>query len=322
MSMRRFLGPVLLGAGVFLLVLGALLKFFVADRVIVTPIDQYAQTVSPGPGSYLDPAALQERSADLVAVRTLKADVAASDKNTAVWDVSVVLSTGDGTFVRATVDRVATDRRSAEAVNCCGEAVDSVPTRHTGVSYKFPFGTEKRDYAFWDPISKTAPPAKYVSEETVQGLTTYKFIQLIPAMQIQTQEVPGSLVGETAPSVQAPVFYTDTRTVWVEPKTGVIVKGSEQNKTTLRDSSGQDKATVLQYDLTFDNASQRSQAQLARDNIGKIDLVTIWLPLIGLVVGVLLIVLGLLFMRAADRNARRPEEEEPVPADAGPAGEE
>ena len=136
--MRRFLGPVLLGVGVFLLVLAGLLNFFVADRVIVTPIDQYAQTVSPGPGRYLDPATLQERSADLVAVRTLKADVAASDKDTAVWDVSVVLSTGDGTFVRATVDRVATDRRSAEAVNCCGEAVDSVPTRHTGVSLQVP----------------------------------------------------------------------------------------------------------------------------------------------------------------------------------------
>jgi Porin PorA len=310
--MRRFLGPVLLGLGVFLVVLAALLKFFVADRVIVTPVDQYAQSVSPGPGSYLDPTTLQERNqVDLVATRTLRADVAASNKDTAVWDVSVNLSTGDGTFVRATVDRVATDRRTAEAVNCCGEAVDSVPTRHTGLSYKFPFDTQKQDYPFWDPNSKTALPAKYVSEETVQGLTTYKFLQQIPAREIQSQEVPGSLIGESAPSVQAPVFYTDTRTVWVEPKTGVIVKGSEQNKTTLRNSAGEDKATVLQYDLTFDENTQRSQAQLARDNIGKIDLVTTWLPLIGLVVGVLLIILGLLFMRAADRGARRTAQEPP-----------
>ena len=312
--MRRFLGPVLLGLGVFLLVLAGMLRFFVADRVIVTPIDQYAQTVAPGPGSYLDPATLQERSGDLVAVRTLKADVAASNEDTAVWDVSVVLSTGDGTFVRATLDRVATDRRTAEAVNCCGEAVDSVPTRHTGVSYKFPFNTQKKDYAFWDPNSKTALPAKFVSEDEVQGLTTYKFIQTVPAMQIQTQEVPGSLVGETAPSVQAPVFYTTTRTVWVEPKTGVIVKGSEQNKTTLRDSGGQDKTTVLQYDLTFDQATQRAQAQLAKDNIGKINLVTRWLPLLGLVLGIIFILAGLILMRAADRaTPTEPREEEEVP---------
>jgi hypothetical protein len=312
--MRRFLGPVVLGLGVFLLVLAGMLRFFVADRVIVTPIDQYAQTVAPGPGSYLDPAALQERSGDLVAVRTLKADVAASDKNTAVWDVSVVLSTGDGTFVRATVDRVATDRRTAEAVNCCGEAVDSVPTRHTGLSYKFPFNTQKKDYPFWDPNSKLAPAAKFVSEDQVQGLTTYKFIQQIPPTQIQTQEVPGSLVGETAPSVQAPIFYSTTRTVWVEPKTGVIVKGNEQNKTTLRNSAGQDKATVIEYDLTFDEATQRSQAQLAKDNISKINLVTRWLPLFGLVLGLILILAGLIIMRATDRaSGTEQRDEETVP---------
>jgi hypothetical protein len=319
--MRRFVGPVLLGVGVFLVVLAGLLKFFVADRVIVTPIDQYAQTTSPGPGSYLDPVALQVRTADLVAVRTLKGDVAASDKDTAVWDVSVVLSTGDGQLVQATIDRVATDRRTAEAVNCCGEAVNSVPARHSGLSYKFPFDTQKQDYQFWDPNAKKAVPARYVSEETVQGLTTYKFVSHLPATQIQTQEVPGSLVGQSAPSVQAPVYYDDTRTVWVEPKTGVIVKGSEQNLTTLRDSAGQDKTVVLKFDLTFNDDTQRSQAQLARDNIGKIDLVTTWLPLIGLLVGIVLIIAGLIIMVSADRAAARRTEHPEHPEPAGtPSG--
>lgn len=315
--MRRFLGPVLLGLGVFLLVLAGMLRFYVADRVVITPIDQYAQTVAPGPGSYLDPAALQERSGDLVATRTVRADVAASTKDIAVWDVFVRLSTGDGTFVRATLDRVASDRRTGEAVNCCREAVDSTPARHSGVSYKFPFDTQKKDYPFWDPNSKQAPAAKFVSEEKIQGLTTYKFLQQIPATQIQTQEVPGSLVGETAASVQAPVYYTTTRTVWVEPKTGVIVKGNEQANTTLRDSAGQDKATVIKYDLTFDDATQKAQAKLARDNISKINLVSLWLPLLGLVLGLIFIAAGLIIMRAADRSAgteRRDEETVPSPA--------
>jgi|tagenome__1003787_1003787.scaffolds.fasta_scaffold20835470_2 hypothetical protein len=311
--MRRFLGPALLGVGVFLVVLGGLLKFYVADRVILTPIDQYAQTTSPGPGSFLDPATLQVRSSDLVAVRTLRGDVAASNRDTAVWDVSVVLSTGDQQLVQASIDRVATDRRSAEAVNCCGEAVNSVPTRHSGLSYKFPFDTQKQTYQFWDANVKKAVPARYVSEETVQGLTTYKFVSQTDATQIQTQEVPGSLVGESAPSVQAPVYYTDTRTVWVEPKTGVIVKGSEQNRTTLRDSAGQDKTVVLQFDLTFNDDSQRSQAQLARDNIGKIDLLTTWLPLIGLLVGIVLIIAGVIIMFSAHRGTGR-HAEQPEPA--------
>jgi Porin PorA len=298
--MRRFLGPVLLGLGVFLLVLAGMLRFYVADRVVVTPIDQYAQSVAPGPGTYLDPASLQPRSGDLVATRTLKADVAASNKDTAVWDVSVVLSTGTGTFVRATVDRVATDRRTGESVNCCGEAVDGAPTRHTGVSYKFPFDTQKKDYAWWDPNSKLSTPAKFVSEEKVQGLTTYKFLQVIPPTPIQAQ-------GTT-------VYYSTTRTAWVEPTTGVIIKGNEQNKTTLRDSAGQDTTTVLQYDLTFDNNTQASQAKLAKDNISKIHLVTLWLPLLGLVLGIILILAGLIIMRAADRSRpAEPREEESIP---------
>ena len=311
--MRRFLGPVLLGLGVFLLVLAGMLRFYVADRVVVTPIDQYAQTVAPGPGAFLDPAVLQERTGDLVATRTLKADVAASSKDVAVWDVSVRLSTGDGTFVRATIDRVATDRRTGEAINCCGEAVDSAPIRHSGVSYKFPFDTQKKDYAWWDPNSKQAPPAKFVSEEKVQGLTTYKFLQVIAPTEIRTQPGVGPLVGENA-AFAAPVYYSTTRTVWVEPKTGIIVKGNEQNKTTLRNAAGEDKATAIQYDLTFDDATQKNQAGLAKDNITKINAVSRWLPLLGLVLGLILIAAGLIIMRATDR-ATGPEsrDEETVP---------
>jgi hypothetical protein len=48
----------------------------------------------------------------------------------------------------------------------------------------------------------------------------------------------------------------------------VIVKGSEQNRTTLRDSAGQDKTVVLQFDLTFNEDSQRSQASWPATNIG------------------------------------------------------
>ena len=108
------------------------------------------------------------------------------------------------------------------------------PVRHSGVSYKFPFETEKKDYTLWDPNAVFAAPAKFVAEDKIQGLTVYKFVQQVPPTQIRVQEVPGTLVGESAATVQAPVFYTNTRTLWVEPKTGIIVKGNEQNRTTLR----------------------------------------------------------------------------------------
>jgi Porin PorA len=98
----------------------------------------------------------------------------------------------------------------------------------------------------------------------------------------------------------------------------VIVKGSEQNRTTLRDSAGQDRTVVLQFDLTFNDDTQRSQAQLARDNIGKIDLLTTWLPLIGLLVGIVLIIAGLIIMVSADRSTGR-HAAQPEPA-GSPSG--
>lgn len=313
--MRRILGLALVLLGAFLLGSAAMSRFYLPDRLAVTPIDQFAQTTAVGPGSYLDPGSLTEKTGDLVARRTVRGDVPASSDDVAVWDVSVVLETGTSEFVRASIDRVATDRRSGEAVNCCREAVDGDTVRHTGVSYKFPFDAQKHDYQWWDPNARKATAARFVSEEKVRGLTVYKYIQTVPAFQLRTQTVPGTLVGETAPSVDAPVWFQTTRTAWVEPRTGVIVKANDQNLTTLRNSAGQDKVTVVQYDLTFDDATQGRQAKLAEDGINQIRLLTRWLPLLGLVLGLLLIAAGLIILRADRRTPNEPaRDQEPEPA--------
>ena len=299
--MRRVAGLALVLLGAFLFGTAAMARFYLPDRLVVTPIDQYAQTTAVGQGRWLDGKTFSEQTGDLAARRTVKGDVPASSGDVAVWDVSVVLETGTGSMVRTSVDRVATDRRTAEAVECCGEAVDGEPVRHSGVSYKFPFGTEKRDYAFWDVNSRRSYPARYVTEEQVQDLRTYKFIQQVPGQQLIRNNTP--------------VWYEATRTVWVEPRTGVIVKGNEQNRTTLRDASGQDRTTIVQFDLTFDEQSQRSQADLARDAISRIRLLTFWLPLLALFLGVLFVLAGLMLLRAdtSRQPAHARRNEPPVP---------
>jgi Porin PorA len=299
--MRRVWGAILLGLGVFLVVAAAMTKFYVADQLQVVPKDQYVETNAPGTGTYFDPTTLTDKRADLVAHRVVKGDVPASNDTTGVWDVLLSIETADGTFVQASLDRVAFDRKSLESVHCCGEAVDSQPVRHEGVTYNFPFDTPKHDIQFWDVTSKKAYPAHYVGTEKVQGLTTYKFVQPIPTQQIGTIELPGSLVGETAPSVQSALSYSNNRTVWIEPKTGVIVKGSEQTRTMFQNSAGEDKVTALEATFTFDDATQRSQAKLAKDNIRKIDLGRWLLPLVALVLGLAFAAAGLLLLRAADR---------------------
>lgn len=302
--MRRVAGWALVVLGAALLGIALLARSYLPDRLVVTPLDQSTETVATGQGRWLDGDTGREQSGDLVARRRVIADVPASSEDVAVWNVGVVLETGTGgNLVRASQDRVALDRRTGEAVNCCNESVGGDTVRHSGISYKFPFGTEKRDYSFWDVNSRKSYPAKYVTEEEVQGLTTYKFVQQVPGQQLVQNDVP--------------FWYEATRTVWIEPRTGVIVKGSEQNSATFRDDAGQVRSTIVQFDVTFDDATQRSQADLARDGIGKIRMISLWLPLAALLLGLLLLAAAVLLLRRPRGPGRHGAEREDTPEPVG-----
>jgi hypothetical protein len=313
--MRRVWGSILLGLGVFLIVAAGMIRFYAVDKLVVIPKDQYSVSVAPGTGSYFDPGTLQVRpSGDIVARRRVRGDVGASNGTTGVWDVSLVLETGDGTFVRAVVDRVAFDRKTGESVHCCGEAIDSTPVPHEGYSYKLPFDLKKQDYLFWDPNSSAAYPAKFDGDDTVQGLKVYRFVQDVPGHEIRKEDVPGSVVGESAPSVNAPVWYTNRRTIWVEPATGIIVKGREQTHVTLRNLSNEDKVVALDVDVQHDDPTQRELTELARDTITDIRLAKWYLPIGAVVIGLGFIALAATMLRRSDDGgesepAAKPAEE-------------
>jgi hypothetical protein len=295
--MRRAAPYLLSGLAVFLLAIAVLLRFYVVPGLLVTPLDQFAETFAPGTGTVFDPAALVERpNTDMIAHRTLRGDVAASSKDRGVWDESVVISDSSGKLISATTDRVAWDRKTGEAINCCNENVDGAPTKHKGLSYKFPFGAEKKTYLFFDTTAKRAFPMHYDGSEKVQGLTVYRYVQPIAPMQVGEVEVPGDLVGSDAASVKAPQFYDNTRTVWIEPVTGIIIKGSEKLHQTLRDAAGTDKVTLIDVTLTFDEKTQKQQGDLAKDGRSKKALLGTWVPLICLLLG--LGVAGLAFVMA------------------------
>ena len=98
----------------------------------------------------------------------------------------------DNGLLLAIVDTVTLNRETALAVSDDthpGGAVqkprtiedNKPPTNialpHDGLSYRFPFDTEKKTYQYFDPIAQKAFDANYEGEEDVNGLTTYKFIQ-------------------------------------------------------------------------------------------------------------------------------------------------
>jgi hypothetical protein len=302
--MRRTVGLVLVTVGVALLVLAPLLRFYALPNLAKAPLDQNSETVSVAEdATFLDVGALELRTGEtLTASRRVIGDVAAGSDDTTVFDVFVRVEDSAGTLVSGSLDRVAFDRRTSIARNCCGESLNGEPKRHEGIEYKFPFGVEKKTYQYFDTTLGQASDMAYRATEKIEGLNVYKFEQRIEPTQIAELEVPGNLIGRTETTVPVQRFYSNTRTVWVEPKTGAIVKGQEQQFSTLRDDSGSDKLTVTEANLVFTDATIKEQVKTAKDGARSITLLGTIGPIAAAVLGLILAGVGLVMALSAGRR--------------------
>jgi hypothetical protein len=335
--MRPASGAVLVAAGTFLVVGAVAMPLYVAPALVKVPLDQSSETYSKAQNAtVLDFATLSERTGvNLTAARAVRGDVDAGNSERAVFDVGVSVTDDaaanpeDGKITYNT-DRVALDRRTAEAVACCAENVNGSPFKHEGLTYTFPFGTEKKTYQYFDNTARKAYPIEYVATEELLDLTVYKFEMTAEPVEISQIDVPGSLVGSTEPTVTAGRYYANTRTLWVEPVSGVIVKGQEQQLQTLRDSTGTDRVKIIDATLTFTEKTQQQQAKAARDARQQINLLTVVVPIVLAVLGALLVLLGIFVTlrggrrgneSAADDAGHRPTGDRPSGAAPEPVDE-
>ena len=294
--MRRALAYVLIGIGVFALVLAAGLRFYAPSRAEKTPLNLNITLVSTGPATIFNAATGQSDQLNLVATRLVKTDSAKSNSDVTVVqetlcvmrDVDDPPQCGDNPrdprIVDISTDRVAADRKTAESVNDSKyhENVNGdTSVKHVGLSYKWPFHAKKQTYKFFDPISKQAPDARFIGTEKIGGLNLYKYQADINNVDLpvdNAQKIPGK--------------YSDTRIVWVDPVTGVIVKGTEHQVRTFADG-----APAADITLTFNKTAVDYQLKQAKDGRNKINLLTVWLPLIALVLGIVFLVAGVLVLR-------------------------
>jgi hypothetical protein len=310
--MRRVLGLILIGLGVAGLLMAPLLRFYAAPRLLLAPLDQFSETVSEATDvTYLDVGALEVReNREFVATRTVRGDVPAGDDDTAVYDVFVKIldpqkpGEGEDQLVSASTDRVAFDRRTSESENCCDENVNGEPVEHEGIEYKFPFGAEKTTYQYFDTSLLEARDMVFVSEEELEGLTVYKYEQTIEPTKIAELDVPGTLVGRPEASLTVDRYYSNVRTVFVEPTSGVIVRGEERQLSTLRDGN-EDLITITEANLAFNDETMENQADSAREAIAGSKLVNTTGPVAGLVFGLAFLVGGAALM-VMGRDGRRP----------------
>lgn len=331
--MGKKTGSVLLGLGAFLLVIGLLSKFYMYDQLAVVPLNQ--QTVSTSetaPGAdaeYLDVAnGLKITNGPLRSVRVVTGDVDLSkevseelDNNVAVWETYVCTAPTDfdcasgETPLAGTNDTVAFDRTSAETVSWSGAFSDangeSVDDPFEGLYFKFPFDTQKKTYPFWDGTLKKAMPAEFSKETEIKGLKVYEFIQTIEPTKTGTIDVPGNLVNRSdAKTYTADRIYANTRTLYVEPVTGAIIRGGESQDGYL-ELDGERGATTTKAELNYIDDYVQDNVDEYKSKAALLSAINTTVPLIGLVGGLLLILIGALLVIRAGRKAT-PDDSAPV----------
>lgn len=313
--MRKVASAVLVLIGVFGIVLAGLLRFYAPGKAVKTPLNLDIKQVATGPAKILNATTGKVEDTTLNATRRVRTDSAASDSKVTVIQETLCIVKNVGNppecvdkddpqarLVSFTTDRVAADRKNAASVNDAkyGENINGASAKHTGLTYKFPFYSKKQSYPFFDPNSQQAPLANYLGTEKILGTDLYKYEAVITDVPL---DVSPGIAGK----------YSDTRTVWVDPVTGTIVKGIEHQSRTLADGS-----LALDTTLTFDAASQKYQSDFAKDGRKKITTLTVILPIVAGLVGLIALVFGLLLSRdRSDEGGTHGRREEPAAVPIG-----
>lgn len=313
--MGKKLGLVALVLGAFLVLLAGLSRFYMYDRLAVAPDNNETTSISrTAPGNdaeYLDVGAEggpKVITGPLRSTRLVQGNVDLSAKaskklgrDVAVWDTFTCTDTPDfdcgsgQTPLSSAKDRVAFDAHTGEAVDWRGTSTETGGKKSRGhfegLYFKFPFGTEKTDYNFWDGTLQKAAPAVYQGETTLEGLKVYEFKQVIEPTKTGTIDVPGSLVGQDAPTVTADQMYANTRTFMVEPVTGVIVKGGEAQNSFL-EINGERKLTTTKATLEYTDAYVKDTVDEYSSKVTLLKAVHSTFPIVGGLVGLVLLALG------------------------------
>lgn len=299
--MRSWIGRVCIGLGGFLLVAGVLGLTWAPGVVERTPIDVKTVTYLEGEAGKVD-----LETGDLVynpiyAISDTRSDsgISTDDYAAFVQSTCVMIDRGgdractDGSedMITASVDVFATDRVTGLAVNDgLDMPADAIP--HEGLVNKWPFNAEQKTYPYWDTTLKRAVDATFLRTDESEGLD-------VNVYQVQLTDEPA----EVAPGVQG--TYSTTKEIWVEPRTGGIVNQTESQQRFLEDGT-----QVLDLSLAFTDEQRAITAQDVADGRAQVDLLEKTVPLVGLIGGPVLLVLGLVLVRRrkASASAASPRE--------------
>jgi hypothetical protein len=329
-----------MGLGAALLIAALLLTTYTTSKIAKIPLDLDANLVSDGTGTTFDPASLNGEKfvVDKNVPVALQQEMSVESPSNA--DV-VTLQVGstlrrtdkqqDSGLLLAMVDTVTLNRKTAMAVSSDtnpGGAVQkpraiedqkpptNIALPHEGLAYRFPFGTEKKTYPYFDAIAQKAYDANYDAEEDVNGLTTYRFTQnvgydadgkLVEPIKYKSlydkdedSQVTARAAqwGVPADSPEAPVtmtrYYAAQRTFWVDPVSGTIVKQKEHGFHYYARDALKPEVTFVDYSVTSNEQTVESQVAAARDERDRVALWGRILPITFTALGLVMLIGGAL----------------------------
>ena len=323
-SMLRLVACGIIGLGAALLIAALLLSTYTAGKIRKIPLDIDTTWVSAGTGTALDPASLSgdrfviDRDVPLASQQAITVE-APANAEVVTLQVGTTVRRSDkqqeNGLLLAMVDTVTVNRSTAEAVSdddrpggsvqkprSIGDdkPATNVALPHEGLSYRFPFQTEKKSYPLFDPIAQKPFDANYDGEDDVNGLTTFRFtqnvgydadgnlVEPIKYASLYDNDEDGvvtaraglwGLEGDPDEPITMTRFYAAQRTFWVDPVSGTIVKTTERaNHYYARDPLRPEMA-LADYKVTFTEQTVESQVSAARDERDRVALWSRILPI-------------------------------------------
>jgi hypothetical protein len=329
----------IMGLGAALLIAALLLFTYTKGKIAKIPLNIDTTVVSDGTGTALDPASLSGEKfiINKNVPLTLQQQISVESPSNA--DV-VTLQVGstlrrtdkqqDNGLLLAMVDTVTLNRKTAMAVssdNNPGGAVQkprtiedtkpptNIALPHDGLAYRFPVGTEKKTYPYFDPIAQKAYDANYDGSEDVNGLTTYRFTQNVgydaqgklvePVKfaslydnaedgQVTARASLWGLPGDPNEPITMTRYYAAQRTFWVDPASGTIVKQKERANHYYARDALKPEVTFVDYSVTSNEQTVESQVADARNGRDRVALWSRILPITFTAMGLVALVGGAL----------------------------
>lgn len=329
-NVKRVFGSILLGLGVFLLVLAPMLKFYAVPKLALAPMD--VDSISTGQGvlvKKLNPEKISafpniyDTNIPVKTTRYTVADTAAaeesSEANTGVYNTFIRINQvgGEQTLLSASTATYAFNRANSEMINCCGANANEQSMDFTGVMpLKFPFFPEKGTIEVWDDTLGTTIPFEFVEEKDLFGYTVYEYRTVVPPTQLPGSKpfisLPASTLGQPGDgNIDLYAFQAYDNTLLVQPTTGELLGGVTKQKQTLRTKgSSTDLVVVSEAEITGDSTEESTKESFATgDTLNTLNSTA---PILLLILGVIFIIIGILLVR-------RPSGGSPAPAAGKPS---